>query len=103
MTIITLNLTKPRTSVHLTPSLDAQHEIQVTDFANVGKPIFTLKEAQIMQRIDNGVTLVVISGKHPLKVLHNSLMEVDMGSEILESNGEWFVTSKFKIKLSKEL
>ena len=56
-----------------------------------------------MQRIDNGVTLVVISGKHPLKVLHNSLMEVDMGSEILESNGEWFVTSKFKIKLSKEL
>ena len=56
-----------------------------------------------MQRIDNGVTLVIINGKHPLKFLQNSLSEVDMGPEIVESNGDWFIISKFKIKLSKEL
>ena len=56
-----------------------------------------------MQRIDNGVTLVIISGKHPLKVLQNSLKEVDMGPEIVESNGDWFIRSKFNFKLSKEL
>ena len=103
MTLITLNITKPKTSVHLTPSLDAPREIQVIDFANVGKPIFTLTEVQTMQRIDNGVTLVIISDKHPLKVLQNLLKEVDMGPEIVESNGDWFIRSKFNFKLSKEL
>ena len=101
MTLITLNITKPKTSVHLTPSLDAPREIQVIDFANEGKPIFTLTVVQTMQRIDNGVTLVIISGKHPLKVLQNSLKEVDMGPEIVESNGDWFIRSNLNSNSAK--
>ena len=54
-----------------------------------------------MQRIDNGVTLVIISGKHPLKVLQNSLKEVDMGPEIVESNGDWFIRSNLNSNSAK--
>ena len=103
MTVLTLKITEPKTTVHLTPSLGAPREIQVIDFVNVGKPLFTLTHNEAMQRVDTGVTLVIISGTHPLRVLQNSLKEVDMGPEIVESNGDWFITSKFKLRLSKGL
>ena len=53
MTVITLNISEPKTSVHLTPSLDDVREIQVLDFVRVRKPFVRLMEQQKVYNLTN--------------------------------------------------
>ena len=54
MTVLTLNIREPKTSVHLTPSLDDVREIQVIDFVRVRKPFVRLTEQQKVYNLTGG-------------------------------------------------
>ena len=102
---IALNISKPKTSFHLTPSLDDVRETQVVDFVRVQKPFVRLMKSQRLINMDDGGTTQInlgdYDGDYTLDVLKNSLKTIDKGIEIIESNGDWFIKSSFKLKLGK--
>ena len=102
---ITLKITEPKKSIHLTPSLDDVREIQVEDFLHVLKPFVRLMKSQRLINMDDGentqINLGDYDGDYTLDVLKNSLKTIDKGIEIIESNGDWFIKSSFKLKLGK--
>ena len=93
MTVITLNITEPKTSVHLNPSLDDVREIQVIDFLRVARPFVILTEPQRLYNIDDGEAKLITlgDGDYTLDVLKRSLKAIDKGIEIIKSNGDWYV------------
>ena len=44
MTVLTLKITEPRTTVHLNPSLNDMREIEVIDFVRIRKPFVKITE-----------------------------------------------------------
>ena len=105
MTVITLNISEPKTSVHLNPSLDGAREIQVIDFLRIARPFIILTEPQRLYNMDDGDAELISlgNGDYTLDVLKRSLKAIDKGIEIIESNGDWYIKSRFKLKLNKEL
>ena len=105
MTIITLKITEPKTSVHLNPSLDGAREIQIIDFLRIARPYIILTEPQGLSNMDDGKAELVSlgDGDYTLDVLKRSLKTIDKGIKIIESNGDWYIKSRFKLKLGKGL
>ena len=105
MTIITLNICEPKTSVHLNPSLDGAREIQVIDFLRIARSHIILTEPQRLYNMDDGEAELISLGDrdYTLDVLKRSLKAIDKGIEIIESNGDWYIKSRFKLKLGKGL
>ena len=42
-------------------------------------------------------------GDYTLAILKRLLKAIDKGIEIIESNGDWYITSSFKLDLDKEI
>ena len=106
MTVLTLNITEPKNSVHLTPSLDRYvREIKVIDFLCVRRPYISLPKPQRLFNVDNNYLELnsLNDGDYTLDVLKRSLKAIDKGIEMLESNGDWYKKSSFKLDLGKQL
>ena len=79
MTIITLNISEPKTSVHLTPSLDGAREIQVIDFLRIARSHIILTEPQRLYNMDDGEAELISlgDGDYTLDVLKRLLKAID--------------------------
>mgnify|MGYP001794371009 CR=1 FL=1 len=60
MSIITLKIKEPKTSVHLNPSLDGMREIQVIDFLRIATPYIIIKEAHGLNNMDDGKAELIV-------------------------------------------
>ena len=84
---------------HLNQSLDGAREIQVIDFLRIARHYYIIvKEPQRLFNVDNN-WLELTS----LDVLKRSLKTIDKGTEIIESNGDWYIKSSFKLGLGRKL
>ena len=85
MTVITLNISEPITSVHLNPSLDGAREIQVIDFVRIARPYIILKEPQGLNNMDDCKAELISlgDGDFTFDVLKRSLKAIDKGIEIM--------------------
>ena len=107
MTVIALNISEPKTSVHLTPSisLDGVREIQVIDFARVRKPFVRLTKQQKVYNLTGGDHVELFGfnrGVFTIEDLQQAFTRVNKGINILKSDGDWLIVSKINVKLGKE-
>ena len=106
MTVITLNISEPKTSVHLTPSLDGAREFQVIDFVHVRKPFVRLTEQQKVYSITGGEQVELFGfnrGVFTIEDLQQAFTRVNKSINILKFDRDWSIVSKINIKLDKEL
>ena len=105
MTVLTLNISEPKTSVHLTPSLDDVREIQVIDFVRVRKPFVRLTEQQKVYNLTSDqVELFGFNrGVFTIEDLQQAFTRVNKSINILKFDRDWSIVSKINIKLDKEL
>ena len=100
MTVITLNISEPKTSVHLTPSLDYVREIQVIDFVRIRKPFVRLTEQQKVYNLTGGEQVELFGF---IEDLQQAFTRVSKCINILKSDGDCSIVSKINVKLDKEL
>ena len=109
MTILTLNITEPKTSVPLNPSLDDVREIQVIDFVRVRKPF--VDKQNMPQHIykvgDDGLETELlrfnIPDACPIEEMQDLFKMLNKRFFIIEVTGDWYIKSKDKLRLTKGL
>ena len=107
MTVLTLKITKPKTSVHLNPSLDDVREIQVIDFVRVRKP-FVIKQnmpQHIFKVEDDGSETELfrfnIANACPIEEMQGLIKNLDKRFFIIEVDGDFYIKSRDKLRFTK--
>ena len=107
MTVITLNISEPKTSVHLSPSLDYVREIQVIDFVCVRKPFVNKQNMpQHVQKVeDDGSETELLrfnaADYCPIEEIQAFFKKVNKNFHTIEVAGDWYIKSSVKIRLTK--
>ena len=104
---ITLKITEPKTSVHLTPSLDAPREIQVVDFVRVRKPFVNKQNMpqHVFKVEDDGSETELlrfnVADHCPIEEIQDLFKKVNKRFFVIEVAGDWYIKSRDKIRLTK--
>ena len=108
MTLITLKISEPKTSVHLTPSLDYVREIQVIDFVRVRKPFVNKQNMpQHVYKVEDDGTETelfrfnVADQSLSIEEIQDLFKKVNKRFFIIEVAGDWYIKSRDKIRLTK--
>ena len=109
MTILTLKITEPKTTVHLSLSLnDNVREIQVIDFVRIRKPFVNKQNMpqHIFKVGDDGTETELIRfkvpGDCPIEEMQDLFKMLNKQFDI-KVDGDWYFKSKDKVRLTKGL
>ena len=103
MTVLTLIISEPKTSVHLTPSLEDVREIQVVDFVRVRKPFVRKQDMpqHVFKVEDDGSDTELLRfnvGDHcPIEEIQSSFKRLNKGFGIIDVDGDLYLKSSGKI------
>ena len=105
--VITLTISEPETRVHLNSSLDGAREVKVLDFLRVQSKFVRLVEPQKVYNLNGNEEIEgVLSlghGYYNIEDLQRSFRRVNKGVDVMNVDGDWFISSRIKVKLTEEL